>query len=190
MRIDAPKPPYEPTLAAAYARCMGGLRPPLQLYRAVAASPRLFVRLAEGDVIGLSGMLAFEDDDPRRRELIILRTCARQGCDYEFGVHVGIFSKAARLTPEEVAALARELPIEGMFDDQERLVLGAVDDLVATGRVQPERWEALRVAIGDRDAVELVALAGLYTTVSWLARTMEVPAEEWAPQGLVEPREA
>ena len=42
----------------------------------------------------------------RDRELIILRTCYLNRCEYEWGVHVCIFARAAGLSQEELAATA------------------------------------------------------------------------------------
>ena len=40
----------------------------------------------------------------REREIVIDRTCARTGCEYEWGVHVATFAGAAHLTEEQVRA--------------------------------------------------------------------------------------
>jgi alkylhydroperoxidase family enzyme len=40
----------------------------------------------------------------REREIVIDRTCALTGCEYEWGVHVATFADAAHLTAEQVRA--------------------------------------------------------------------------------------
>ena len=40
----------------------------------------------------------------REREIVIDRTCALTGCEYEWGVHVAIFAGAAELTEEQIRA--------------------------------------------------------------------------------------
>lgn len=46
---------------------------------------------------------------PREREIVIDRTCARCGCEYEWGVHVAAFGSAVGLTPDQLEETARSL---------------------------------------------------------------------------------
>jgi alkylhydroperoxidase family enzyme len=42
----------------------------------------------------------------RDREIVIDRTCARCGCEYEWGVHVAFFANRVGLGEDQVASLA------------------------------------------------------------------------------------
>ncbi|MBS2549029.1 carboxymuconolactone decarboxylase family protein [Catenulispora sp. NL8] len=43
---------------------------------------------------------------PRDREIVTDRTCARCGCEYEWGVHVEYFADRAGLTREQISSTA------------------------------------------------------------------------------------
>ena len=51
----------------------------------------------------------------RDREIVIDRTCARTGCEYEWGVHVAFFARRAGLTGDQVASLTRGQPSDGCW---------------------------------------------------------------------------
>jgi alkylhydroperoxidase family enzyme len=96
-RISPLDPPYAAELQGNFDQIMQGA-PPLVLFRTVAASERAWRKFRGGSL--LDGRLI----SLREREIVIDRTCALAGCEYEWGVHVAAFAKAAHLTPEEVAA--------------------------------------------------------------------------------------
>src|ERR1043165_2211748 len=88
-RIDPLQPPYPEEVQADFDRLMRGA-PPLLLFRTVPRTPRFLQRFRAGALLdrGSIGL--------RSRELMILRTCALCGAEYEWGVHVaGFRGKAA-----------------------------------------------------------------------------------------------
>src|SRR3546814_14739533 len=78
---------------------MGKGKEPLLLFRTLAASPRAWTKFRGGAL--LDGRLL----SLREREIVIDRTCARSGCEYEWGVHIAIFAGKAGLSGDEIAAL-------------------------------------------------------------------------------------
>src|SRR3954466_15678200 len=94
-RIAPAEPPYEPAVAEALHRIMPTGVEPLVLFRTMARSPRVFARMFAGGLLD-KGPLSL-----RQREIVIDRTTARLGCEYEWGVHVALF-------PERVAVDARQ----------------------------------------------------------------------------------
>ena len=97
-RITPAEPPYEPEIAAALERIMPPGVPPLVLFRTMARSPRVFAKMFAGGLLD-KGPLSL-----RQREIVIDRTTARLGCEYEWGVHIALFAERAGFTPEHVAA--------------------------------------------------------------------------------------
>src|SRR5262249_28855049 len=119
-RIAPVDPPYSAELAATLARWMppGAAIEPLRLFRTLARSPLLFERMRPlGSALLNRGTLP-----PRNRELVILRTSARCGAEYEWGVHAAAFAAAVGLDDGDLAATTA--PIAA------RPLLAAVDELL------------------------------------------------------------
>src|SRR5580698_6760465 len=104
-RIAPLEPPYDPEIAAALAKWMppGSKVEPLKLFRTLVRSPEISSRLRAlgAGILGPSSLIA-----PREREILIDRTAALCGCEYEWGVHATAYGKTAGLTPEAVIATA------------------------------------------------------------------------------------
>src|SRR3954451_12366396 len=96
-RIAPLEPPYPPEIQAQFDAIMRGA-PPLTLFRVVAGQKRAWDKFRAGSLLD-AGPLSL-----REREIVIDRTCALTGCEYEWGVHVAIFAKAAALTEAQIAA--------------------------------------------------------------------------------------
>src|SRR2546423_9407309 len=96
-RIAPLQPPYAPEIQAQFDRIMKGA-PPLMLFRVMAGHDRAWEKFRAGGLLD-RGPLSL-----REREIVIDRTCARTGCEYEWGVHVATFAEAAHLTEEQAGA--------------------------------------------------------------------------------------
>ena len=96
-RIAPLQPPYPPEIQEQFDRIMRGA-PPLVLFRVMAGHARAWEKFRAGSLLD-RGPLSL-----REREIVIDRTCARTGCEYEWGVHIATFAEAARLTEEQVRA--------------------------------------------------------------------------------------
>ena len=75
------------------------------------------------------------------------------------------------------------------FDDAERAVMRAVDELVRDDRVSPATFEDLRSHLAnDGELVELVYVIAIWRAITQIMATFEVPLEEgyvpWAPDGV------
>src|SRR5436309_7869708 len=100
-RIAPLAPPYAPEIQKQFDRIMRGA-PPLTLFRVIAGNARAWEKFRAGSLLD-QGPLSL-----REREIVIHRTCALTKCQYEWGVHVAIFAKAASLTDEQVRATVEE----------------------------------------------------------------------------------
>ena len=94
-RIAPLEPPYAPDIQAQFDRIMHGA-PPLMLFRVIAGNARAWEKFRAAGLLD-RGPLSL-----REREIVIDRTCALTGCEYEWGVHVAIFANAAGLTEEQI----------------------------------------------------------------------------------------
>jgi alkylhydroperoxidase family enzyme len=153
--------------------------PPLALFRTLARNERVFLRLMAGGLLDRGSITL------REREIVIDRACARCGCEYEWGVHVAFFAERVGLTPDQVAAVAGGDP--AALPERERLLVALVDALHDDARVDDALWAALRGHFTEEQLVELVALAGFYHLISFVANALTIPLE---PSGARFPRPA
>lgn len=171
----APLPdPLEPEAAALlehYPRRDGHL---LGLFRVFANSHR-FLRKGTSNLLDRDSPLPM-----RERELVILRVCANNDCEYEWGVHVTAFAAHVGLTEEQITATRLAAADTGCWGDRETLLLRAVDELCHGGRLQPATREALQRAWTAEQQLEILALAGNYHTISFVANTADLPHEAFA----------
>src|SRR3954470_5784231 len=122
-RIELLTSPYDDETAAA----LGVLGPPIQLFRAFARRPELARGIAGWGQYYLSRKSALT---VRLRELVIDRTTARCGADYEWGVHIAVFAEKAGLSDDQVRSLATGSHTDPCWvDPADRAVLRAVDAL-------------------------------------------------------------
>src|SRR5438105_13933014 len=97
-RIAPAAQPYEPAIAETLDRIMPPGIAPLVLFRTMARSPRIFAKMFAGGLLD-KGPLGL-----RQREIVIDRTTARLGCEYEWGVHIALFAERVGFTPDHVTA--------------------------------------------------------------------------------------
>jgi AhpD family alkylhydroperoxidase len=160
--------PTEPRLAP------GGLRetgPVIWAFARLAGRvtgttpPHVFTTLGRGrglfwGWLHFAGRLMPGGKLPRRStELVILRVAHRRGCAYEFDHHVRL-GRRAGVTADDVERLQQD-SLDG-WSAEERVLLAAADELVATRDLTDEAWAALRSTYDERRALELVLLVGHY----------------------------
>src|SRR6187200_2239876 len=97
-RIAAVQVPFSPAVTEALERIMPPGVAPLALFRTWAVNERVFLRVMAAGLLD-RGSLSL-----RERELVIQRTCARLGSEYEWGVHATFFAAKAGLDDATLAA--------------------------------------------------------------------------------------
>jgi alkylhydroperoxidase family enzyme len=170
-RIAPAAPPFAPEIAAALDAVMQG-RPPLVLFTTLARNPRVFQRFMAGGLLD-KGAISL-----REREVMIDRTTARCGSEYEWGVHVALFAERAGLSPEEIAATVEAGADHAFWSTRDRLIVRLADALHESATVDADLWGALTAEFSDEQLLELIALAGFYHTVSYLTNALALPLEE------------
>src|ERR1043165_5501998 len=113
-RIAPLQPPYDPALQADFDKVMRGL-PPLTLFRTVGRNPRVLSRMIAG------GLLDKGSISLRLRELVILRTTALCGAEYEWGVHVAAYGAKAQWKPEELRSTVHGNAKDAGWNREEQL---------------------------------------------------------------------
>lgn len=175
-RIEPLAAPYEPSVAQAFSSFLPPGMEPLKLFRTQARNPRVLQRMFASNLLdpGTLGM--------RVRELVILRTCARCGSEYEWGVHVALFAKAAGLSPSDIDATLASGPAEAALPAGDLVLLRAVDALHDTATIPDGLWQELAQHYDPAQILEIIALAGNYHAVSFLANAAKVELEAFAPR--------
>jgi len=169
-RIVPLSPPYAPEIAEQFDRIMRGA-PPLVLFRVMASQKRAWEKFRGGSLLD-RGPLTL-----REREIVIDRTCALNACEYEWGVHVTAFAKAADLTDEEVRATVHGGADAPCWSDDEQAMLVAVEALHHRATLSDTEFAALRAHYDDGKILEIIQLCGFYRTVSYLASGLALPLE-------------
>jgi alkylhydroperoxidase family enzyme len=172
-RIAPLQPPYAPEIHAQFDRIMHGA-PPLMLFRVIAGQPRAWEKFRAGSLLD-RGLLSL-----REREIVIDRTCARTGCEYEWGVHVATFAEAAQLTAEQVRATVLAKADAPCWSAAEQAMISAVDALHDRATLSDAEFAALSGHYDDARIFEIILLCGFYRTVSYLANGLALPLEETA----------
>jgi 4-carboxymuconolactone decarboxylase len=178
-RIAPLDPPYQPGIAEFLAKWMppGSKIEPLKLFRTLARNPEISSRLR---VLG-AGILGPDSSiPPREREILIDRTCALCGCEYEWGVHVAMFGTAVGLQPEALRATVAGTPADPAWTAREALLVRLADELHHTARVSNELWAELAVEWKVSQLLELLIIAGCYHLIAYVANGVGVPLEDWA----------
>jgi alkylhydroperoxidase family enzyme len=174
IRIAPATPPYPPAIAEALDRIMPAGVEPLLLFRTMARSPRVFGKVFAGGLLD-KGPLSL-----RQREIVIDRTTARLGCEYEWGVHIALFAGKVDFGAAEIAATVLGPSDASCWSAPEQALLALVDNLVDRRTIAAQTWSALAAHFDEAQILEAIALAGFYHTISFLCRGLKIPLEAWS----------
>jgi alkylhydroperoxidase family enzyme len=173
-RIAPQTPPFTPDIQESLDDIMPPGTPPLVLFTTLARNPRVFQRFMAG------GLLDKGSISLREREIVIDRTTARCGSEYEWGVHIGFFASRVGFTPEQVRATVRSGADDPVWTSREALLIRLVDALHDEAQVSDTLWKELKSEFSDEQMLELIVLTGFYHTVSFVTNALRIPLEEWA----------
>lgn len=175
-RVEPARAPYDDATAAALA----DLGRPIALFGVLARRPQRAHAVAQWGRYYLSRRVALT---LRHRELIIDRTTALCGADYEWGLHIAVFAGRAGLTEPQIASLAAGQPTDPCWSDpDDPAVLRAVDELHLTNDLRDETWRHLVAAVGEEGAVDLILIAGWYHAISFAVRALRLTPEPRTPR--------
>jgi alkylhydroperoxidase family enzyme len=173
-RIAPATAPYPPAIAEALDRTMPPGIAPLLLFRTMARSPRVFGKMFAGGLLD-KGPLSL-----RQREIVIDRTTARLGCEYEWGVHIALFAAKVGFGETEIAATVNGPATAACWSQPEQALVALVDALVDAHTIGDATWAVLAAEFDEAQILEAIALAGYYHTISFLCRGLDLPLEDWA----------
>ncbi len=145
--------------------------PPLRLFTTLARDRRLFFKFFAGGLLD-RGHLTL-----RQREIVIDRTTALTGAEYEWGVHVSAFGGPANLTAEQITSLTIGSAEDPCWEESEATLIRMCDALHHDATLGDGPWDALRAAHSEEAILELLLLAGFYRTTSYLVNSLRLPNE-------------
>jgi alkylhydroperoxidase family enzyme len=179
-RIEPLEAPFPEDVAPILAKMMPSGVPPIALFRTFARNPTMSRAMREwgGYELGKSLSLNLRD-----REIAIDRTCARCGCEYEWGVHVVFFAERALLTREHLESLTHGGPNDSCWaSDRDRDLIAAVDALHDHADIDDDLWKRLTRHFNEQQLLDLMMLCGWYHAISFCARAARTPLEPGAPR--------
>jgi 4-carboxymuconolactone decarboxylase len=173
-RIVPLEPPYEAEVARTLERMMPPGVEPLKLFRTVAHNRHILDKLRSTGAY----LLNFGALDPLDRELVIHRTCARCGSEYEWGVHAVAFGRPLGLSEEQIQATVTGSAEDPVWDERQSVLLQLVDQLHERAAISEELWRKLAERWSPPQLVELIVLVGQYHCISFLTNGLQVELEE------------
>jgi 4-carboxymuconolactone decarboxylase len=178
-RLAPLEPPFATAVAEELARWQPPGKDPIALFRT-------FVRyLPLARAMHPLGRYLLSAESPlaiRDREIVIDRICARCASEYEWGVHARVFGDTAGLDESQLAAIVREGPEKECWSESDRLLIRMADELHETATISDDLWPQLARHWTEEQLLVLIALAGQYHLISFLANALRVPLEAWAPR--------
>lgn len=172
-RIKLAEPPYQEQIGEDLKKTFGDGKP-LALFAAMATSERAWSKFRGGAM--LDGRLL----TLREREIVIDRTCARTGCEWEWGVHVMVYAEKAGLYREHITETLRVPPNPDAWTESELSLIRAVDALHDRSTLSDDEFAGLSAHYDSDTILEIIQLTGQYHTISYLASGLALPLAEGA----------
>jgi alkylhydroperoxidase family enzyme len=179
-RIAPLEAPYSAEAGSLLRSMMPDGLEPIRLFRTLARNLPMTTAMQTWGGYELSRGLSV---GMREREIVIDRTCARCGCEYEWGVHIAFFADRVALSPGQITSLTHGDATDPCWTtDRERLLIRTVDQLHTGNDLTGELWDALAAEFTQPQLIDLIALCGWYHAISFLARGMRVEPEPGTPR--------
>jgi len=180
MRIAPLTEPFDAASAELLASMMPAGVPPIALFRTFARNRPMTEAMRGWGRYELSRDLSV---GLRIREIVIDRTCARCGCEYEWGVHIAYFSDRVGLTADQVRSLTVGGPGDGCWTEPiDRAAIRLVDSLHDTATVDDDLGAQLAASFSEPQILDLTMLVGWYHAISFTAAVAGVDPEPGAPR--------
>ena len=170
-RIEPATPPFSPEITETLEKAMPPGVPPLVMFTTLARDPRLFAKFTAGSLLD-RGNLSL-----RQREIVIDRTTAGCGSEYEWGIHIAFFAARVKLDDAQIHAIVHEGPDAPSWQPDERALIAACDSLQESCDLDDATWNDLREHFSEEAILEILMLAGFYRTVSYLTNALRLPLE-------------
>ncbi len=173
-RLEPLEPPFPEDIAEIlekYPQSDGHI---LSLFRVFANSKRFLLDKGVVNLLDKNSPISL-----REREIVILRVCANNNCEYEWGVHVSVFATAAQLNEEQVAATKLGGATEACWETKDQLLIQAIDELCKLSKIQDSTYSEFQKHWNLEQQLEILALCGNYHTISFVANSARLDNEHF-----------
>jgi len=127
--------------------------------------------------VALGGAFMFRSKiGDRHREIVIIRVARNTKCAYEYAQHVKL-APGWGLPVEQCIDLLRS-EVGDAFDDFEKAIVRAVDELCADDVLSDATWAALAAQWDDQQMIEMLMLAGYYRMLAGTLSSAGVEIDE------------
>lgn len=152
---------------------------PLRLFRTLVVHEELMGRMRPlgAGILGTGAKVA-----PQLREIVIHRTCALTGAQYEWGVHAVAFGEPLGLSVAQLHSTVHGDGSDACWNPEQAVVFRLADELHDTSTISDKLWHALATRFDDAQIVELIVIAGWYHLIGYVCNGARVQGEEWAPR--------
>jgi 4-carboxymuconolactone decarboxylase len=180
-RIAPLQAPYAPGIEAMLAKWMPPESPlePLRLFRTLAVNEQLTSRMRP---LGAGILGPGASVPPALREVMIHRTCALTGAQYEWGVHAVAFGAPLGLSDTQLRSTVHGAWTDDCWDAEQASVFRLAQELHETSTISDELWQALAARFQEPQILELIVTAGWYHVIAYVCNGLRVQREEWAPR--------
>jgi len=150
--------------------------PVLNLYKTMLNHPTLYgPRYKFGSYLQRDSLLP-----PKTRELLILRTAALTGAEYEWGHHVEAAQKAG-FSAEEIRRI-KSGPDASGWSEEHAAVLRAADELRRETFVSDRTWAMLAKHYDTKRLIEIIYTSGGYTMTALAINSLGIQLEPGFPR--------
>jgi len=172
-------PPYDTEVDEQLQAMMPAGAPPILLFRTFAKNLPMTRAMRTWGSYELGPALSLSMRD---REIVIDRTCARCGCEYEWAVHVAFFATRVGLTSEQVRSLTVGGPRDSCWrSSRDRLLIRSVDALHADANLGDDLAAEVVAELGESGLLDLLLLCGWYHAIAFAANGARVAHEPGTP---------
>ncbi len=171
-RIAPLQKPYPAEFGARMKVLMRGAEP-LVLFTTLATNERAWTKFSGGSLLDKASPLSM-----RQREIVIDRTTARCGNEYEWGVHIAGFAPHIGLTDAQIRATVHGAATDPAWSEpSEQCLIATVDALLDHKKLTDVEWETLRAHFDEAQALEIIQLVAFYHGVSLICGALDLPLE-------------
>lgn len=174
-RIAPLTSPYPETLAASLNALTPEHGEAPMIFRIVGTSERALDKFLKGALLD-KGPLPM-----RERELVIFRTAAQIGADYEWGMHAAIFAERCDIDEGQLHALACEHADGSGWSEHETALIASVDALIANRKLSNAEYDRLAAHFDSDQILEIVMLVGFYQSVALIIGAFDIAPEPGTP---------
>ena len=179
-RIRPVTAPYDDVAGPLLDAMMPAGLDPIGLFRTFVRNPTMSRAMSGWGLYELGRDLSISR---RAREIVIDRTTARCGCEYEWGVHIAYFADRVGFDAAQIRSLTHGSAADPCWTDPaERALIEAVDELHDRSTITDARWNALAEHHDPAQLLDILFLAGWYHAISYAANAAQVELEPWAPR--------